>query len=126
MAGSSAALRIARRRASHALVIKRKWLDKILAGTKDWEIRGTATKRRGWIHLAESKAGGKLKGLARLCDCREICRRDFSRHVRHHRVPDLHLVPYKRIFAWVLAGAKKYTKPVSYVHKRGAVIWVKV
>ena len=126
MVGSCAVLRGARRHASRALVIKKEWLDKILMGATDWEIRGSPTTRRGWIHLVESKAGGKLRGRARLCDCREIPRADFLRCVRHHRVQDLRLVPYKRIFAWVLADVKKYTKPVSYVHKQGCVIWVKL
>jgi len=32
-----------------ALVVKKRWLDKILAGEKDWEIRSSNTSRRGWI-----------------------------------------------------------------------------
>ena len=43
-----------RRKAQMALIIKKFWLDKILAGKKVWEVRSRSTKRRGWIHLAES------------------------------------------------------------------------
>ena len=61
-----------KRCAKFALVVKKHWLDKILAGEKDWESRGCSTTRRGWIHLAESKAGGRLAGRARLVDCVEL------------------------------------------------------
>ena len=47
-----------RRSAKKALVVKKQWLDLILAGRKTWEIRGSSTAKRGWIHLAESQAGG--------------------------------------------------------------------
>ena len=47
-----------RRSAKKALVVKKKWLDLILAGQKVWELRGSPTAKRGWIHLAESQAGG--------------------------------------------------------------------
>ena len=45
-----------RRKAEVALVIKKNGLDKILSGKKVWEIRSSSTKRRGWIHLAQSKS----------------------------------------------------------------------
>jgi ASCH domain-containing protein len=42
---------------THGLLILKEPLDKILAGTKTWEIRGEATARRGPIALIESKSG---------------------------------------------------------------------
>ena len=42
---------------THALLILEEPLAKILAGTKTWEIRGSATKRRGRIALIQSKSG---------------------------------------------------------------------
>ena len=57
-----------RRSAKRALVVKKRWLDLILAGQKKWEIRGSSTAKRGWIHFAESQASGKLMGRARLVD----------------------------------------------------------
>src|SRR5882724_4942048 len=42
---------------THALIIREEPLSKILAGTKTWEIRGSATKRRGRIALIQSKSG---------------------------------------------------------------------
>ena len=69
-----------KRCAKIALVVKKHWLDKILTGEKDWEIRGCATARRGWIHLAESRAGGILVGRARLVDCIRVPKATFKRH----------------------------------------------
>ena len=61
-----------KRCAKFALVVKKYWLDKILAREKDWEIRSCSTARRGLIHFAQSKAGGKLVGRVRLVDCQEL------------------------------------------------------
>ena len=33
-----------KRSAKHALVVKKRWLDKILDGEKDWEIRSSRTR----------------------------------------------------------------------------------
>jgi len=106
--------------------VKTHWLDKILAGEKDWEIRGCATARRGWIHPAESRAGGTLVGRARLVDCIPIPRATFNSHVRRHCVRNVADVPYKNIFAWVFEDAEHFAKPFDYKHTLGAVIWVKV
>ena len=62
----------AKRSSKVALVVKKQWLDKILSGEKDWEIRSSKTSRRGWIHFAESGAGGRLVGRAKLVDCFEL------------------------------------------------------
>ena len=61
-----------RRSAKSALVVKKRWLDKILAGRKTWEIRGGPTTKRGWIHFAQSGSTGKLMGRARLVNCFSI------------------------------------------------------
>ena len=112
-----------KRCAKCALVVKKRWLDLIMAGTKDWEIRGHSTTRRGWIHFAESQAGGKLVGRANLIDCLDVPRASFMQNINHHRVASLSAVPYKRIYAWVLKDAERYSRPLSYEHKLGAVIW---
>ena len=79
------------------IIVKKEWLDQIFAGEKDWEIRSTRTSRRGWIHFAESKAGGKLIGLARRIDCFEIFRSDFINGCNHHRNSRSSDVSYKRM-----------------------------
>ena len=106
--------------------MKKHWLDKILAGEKKWEIRGSSTSRRGWIHLAQSKTGGKLVGRARLLGCTEISRSHFLEHIQRHHVTDLADVPYAKIFAWEFADAERFTRPFVYEHRPGAVVWVRV
>ena len=106
--------------------MKKEWLDKILSGEKTWEIRGCPTERRGWIHLAESQAGGKLVGRAMLEDCLSIKKENFAQHVKLHCVTDLKVITYKRMFAWVLSKAQRFRKPFQYTHTPGAVIWVSV
>ena len=115
-----------KRSARVALVVKKQWVDKILAGEKDWEIRGSATARRGWVQFAESKAGGTLVGRARLVDCIRVPKETFRSHIRRHRVTNVADVPYKNIFAWVFEDAERFAKPFFYKHSPGAVIWVKV
>ena len=109
-----------------ALVVKKRWLNKILDGEKDWEIRSSNTSRRGWIHLVESKACGKLMGRARLVDCFELSKSQFGKSRCHHCVRYLSEVPYKRMFAWVLNDAERFEKPFMYEHAQGAVIWVRL
>ena len=115
-----------RRSAKRALVVKKRWLDLILAGQKKWEIRGTSTAKRGWIHFAGSQAGGKLMGRARLVDCFPLSRESFVWNFHQHRVPSLSMVPYYTPYAWALEDCEKLDKAFNYEHKRGAVIWVDV
>ena len=115
-----------RRSARKALVVKKKWLDLIFAGEKTWEIRGCLTFKRGWVHFAESQAGGKLRGRARLVNCFPVLTESFQRHYKKHCVPSLTMVPYVTPYAWVLEDAEEFEKPFEYEHKQGAVIWVDV
>ena len=116
-----------RRSAKRALVVKKEWIDLILSGRKTWEIRGNATTRRGWIHFAESKAGGKLVGRARLLDCIPLVGKQWrQKNFCRHRVSKQVVLPYKRPHAWVLGEAERFLKPFKYDHKQGAVIWVDV
>ena len=78
-----------------ALTIKKEWLDLILEGKKTWEIRGTSTQRRGYIHFAES-GSGQLRGRAKLVDCRRLERSTFMQFQSRHRVPDVNMVKYKK------------------------------
>ena len=112
-----------RRSAKRALVVKKKWLDLVLEGRKTLEIRGSSTTKRGWIHFAESQAGGKLLGRARLVNCIPVPKKSFKHHSKEHHVSDLREVPYDTLYAWVLEDAEKFGKPFEYVHKQGAVIW---
>ena len=115
-----------RRSSTRALVVKKKWLDLILAGAKTWEIRGSSTSKRGWIHFAESQAGGKLRGRGRLVNCFCISTESFHLHYNEHCVPSLSMVPYVKIYAWVFEDVEEFEKPFEFDQKPGAVTWVAV
>ena len=115
-----------KRSVKHALVVKKRWLDEILAGEKDWEIRSSRTSHRGWVFFAQSKATGQLLGRARLVDCFELSADEFEAHAHRHCVAKWSSVTYKRVFAWVLEQAERFDKPFAYVHRPGAVVWVNV
>ena len=115
-----------RRSAKKALVVKKEWLELILASKKTWEIRGSWTSIRGWVHFAESQAGGKLRGRGRLVKCIPLSRKSFKLHYNKHLVHSLAMVPYVKLYAWVIEDAEEFKKPFEFVHKKGAVIWVAV
>ena len=115
-----------KRSAKHALVVKKRWLDKILDGEKDWEIRSSRTRHRGWVFFAQSKATGQLLGRARLVDCFELSADTFEAHAHRHCVAAWSSLTYKRAFAWVLEQAERFEKPFAYAHRPGAVVWVNV
>ena len=82
-------------------------------------------KRRGWIHLAQSKSGN-LRGGVNLVDCFPLKRCEFLKYRGRHCVQDLKDIKYKNIWVWVLRGAKAYTAPFDYHHTIGAAIFVHV
>ena len=109
-----------------ALIIKKPWLDKILAGTKIWEIRGSRTNIRGTIGLIESRSG-TVVGLCEVIDCiGPLTAEEYRRNARRAGMlpAEANLGGYKNTFAWVLANARRFKTPVPYRHPSGAVIWV--
>ena len=115
-----------RRSAKTALVLQKKWLDLIFLGQKTWEIRGCSTSIRGWVHFAESQAGGKLRGRARLVDCFPVLKKGFNLYYKMHCVPSLTMMPYKTVYAWVFKDAEEFQKPFDFEHLPGAVSWINV
>ncbi|CAJ1395303.1 unnamed protein product [Effrenium voratum] len=129
-----------------ALVIKKRWCDKIFDGGKVWEIRGSWLKKRGRICIAQSKSK-TLVGEVTVVGCLKVGRwtedgqlvpwsdaeqdrQSFigaPENLAKHCVEDLSLVKgYPRVFAWVLERAERYATPVPYQHKVGCITWVKL
>ncbi len=108
------------------LIVRKPYAHYIIDGIKTWEMRGKKTKIRGRIGIAEQGAG-KIICLTTISDCLEpIPDSEIDQHFSKHRVdyknnPDL----LKWNTPWVLSDTKPI-KPVDYVHKRGAVIFVNV
>jgi len=110
-----------------ALPVKQPWVDTILSGGKTWEVRSTRTTFRGRVHLAQSGTG-MLVGEVRITDCIAVTKAMLARCVKKHRITRDHsraVANYRRVFAWVLADAMRYSSPISYRHPPGAVIWVR-
>ena len=106
------------------LIIKKFWLNKILAGDKTWEIRGSRTHKRGEIYLIQS-GSGTIVGKGSLVDCKgPLSVEELKETYPLHQIEDLSIVKYQKVYAWVLKDAERIEE-VPYVHPQGAVIWVK-
>lgn len=104
------------------LIIRKKWLDKILNDGKHWEMRSTHTNHRGIIKLIEAGSGlivGECMIAGSHLVTEDLARQSFSAH----QVDDLNLLKNWR-YAWRLCNVKKYQEAIPYQHPRGAVIWV--
>jgi hypothetical protein len=112
-------------RITHALQIMKEPIDKILAGTKTWEIRGTTTSRRGPIGLIQSKTG-HIVGTCEVVDViGPLSLDDLQRNeARTGSRPDQ--LYYQKTYAWVLRNAHRLAVPIPFRHPHGAVIWIKL
>jgi hypothetical protein len=108
------------------LLIRKRWIDAILAGDKTWELRGTSTRQRGEIALIQSKSG-TVVGVAELVDVKGPFTREELQQRTEHCVPPSEVGQrYERTYAWVLDNARRLDRPVPYQHPSGAVIWVRL
>ena len=104
------------------LIIRKKWVNLILDGQKIWEMRGRPTHIRGRIALIEA-GSGTVVGECQLTGCSRMEVEDRVWAKPMHRVDDLSLLE-KWNHAWMLSDVIKYSKPIPYNHRRGAVVWV--
>ena len=108
------------------LIIKGKWLDKIFAKKKVWEIRRNPTNIRGRIFLVQS-GSGMVVGECNIVDCIKLDKKLFEPGRKHHAIEDaFEKLSYKHPYAWVIDidSIKKYVCPLCYKHPSRAVIWV--
>ena len=110
-----------------ALIIKKEWLDLILTGSKTWELRSVATKKRGLIGLIES-GSGLIVGTANLVDVMPKIETEsvLNETWINHRfdLGDDSFECFKWRFPWVFSEAERLLLPVPYSHPMGAVTWV--
>lgn len=111
--------------AMNGLIIRKPYIDTILAGLKTWEIRGSKTHIRGRIGLIQSQSK-TIVGECDLVDC--IGPLSIEQYVaaRKHHLSTSQSLPYKKTYAWVIKHPQKYYSPRPYKHPVGAVIWVKL
>ena len=109
------------------LIIRQPWIDKILAGDKTWELRGSRTHKRSRIALIQS-GSGLVVGECDLIDCiGPLDKLMFTKNIdKHGSSYSFEELPYKQTFAWILRNAKRYQTPKPYTHLQGAIIWVKI
>lgn len=110
------------------LIIKPKWMGKILIGEKELEVRGHRTAKQGEkIFLLESGTQ-RVAGTARILCCIPIDKENWEflrpKHCVNLSYYEL-LKVYKKPYYWVLSDVKKYDEIFYYKHPKGAVIWVK-
>jgi hypothetical protein len=106
-----------------ALIIRSPHIERILAGTKTWEIRGRATKMRGKIGLIRSKSG-LVVGRCEVVDVVGPLSLRMNARKAGFAPDEITKLFYPTTYAWVLRKARKLRTPVPYKHPAGAVIWV--
>jgi hypothetical protein len=112
---------------TRGLIIKSPYIDRILAGTKTWEMRSTHTKVRGPIALIR-KGSGQIIGMANLVDSKgPLSDQEKIDNINQHQISIERLQSgdtAKWNVAWILEKAQSLNSPVHYKHRNGAVIWV--
>lgn len=131
MRGGKQIYNINKLRNMDGLVIKKYWLNKILSGTKDIEIRGQRTKKIGQrIYLLSDSF---VYGTAVICDCIKLNKFRYeyyqyrgSKGIGHQINMDYNHISfiYPNVYAWFLTDIQRIQEK-RYKHPRGAVIWVK-
>lgn len=111
------------------LIIKKKWLDKIIVGEKTLEIRGgRTTKLREKIYLLES-GSQVVRGECIIYTCYPITDEFVWDDMKKFHLVEMSyeelLKIYKTPYAWVLRNVKEHEEKRQYNHPAGAVIWVR-
>ena len=112
---------------TRGLILRPVWLDRILAGTKTWKIRGTNTAIRGSIGLIAS-GSGTIIGLVDLIGIELLTPAAYIAGSTYHAIPcraDQPL-PYPQTWAWHVARPWRFPTPIPYHHPQGAVRWVRL
>jgi len=113
---------------THGLIVDTPWIDHLLAGKKQWEMRSTLCRRRGPIALIK-KGSKQVVGVANIRGSigplsLEKLHSSFDKHCVPSRI--FEKSDYKWFHAWQLSDIQELTVPVDYKHKSGAVIWVEL
>lgn len=108
-----------------AIPIREPWIDMILAGKKEWEIRSKFTKK---IHpVALIRAGsGTVVASTNLSEVIQLTQELAYENVAIMGFIPLTMVEAKGLdgqYAWVLKDIVKFKNPIPYKHPSGAVTW---
>lgn len=111
------------------LIIKKKWIDKILSGKKTLEIRGSKTQKTNrHVYILES-GSQKVRGKCSISCCIPIDSEEMWEKLRRWHCVDISyeelLKIYKKPYAWFLENIEAMSDGLYYEHPKGAVIWIK-
>ncbi len=112
-----------------ALIMLPHWGEKILKYKKTFEIRSSGTKKVGErVALAYSRTG-KLYGSVKIVASRPLTKEVWENNKDKHQIYGLSyeelIERYPHPYVWELKDPILFSEPRPYVHKKGAVIWVK-
>jgi len=113
---------------THGIIVDAPWIEFLLSGKKQWEMRSTLCKRRGPIALIK-KGSKQIVGVANVTGSMGPLTLE-----QLHSSFDKHCVPshifeksdYNWLHAWQLTDIQRLAVPVNYEHKNGAVVWVEL
>lgn len=110
-----------------ALIIDTPHIDRILDGSKCWEMRSTDSKVRGRIALIRKKSGTVIGTAELVATHGPLNRQQMLANVERHRIDASRIesgAVDKWVWAWELRNVLRLAEPVQYRHPNGAVIWV--
>lgn len=111
----------------YGLIIKKQWLDKILAGEKTLEIRGSKTGRLGeTIALLES-GSCIIRGFCKIQEIIPLDEDKWEIEKENHCVDmpfDELTKRYRTPYGWKLHCVISCEGKLTYDHPHGAVVWV--
>lgn len=110
-----------------ALIVDAPWIDAILEGRKDWEMRTRALRLRGRVGLIR-KGSGTVVGVTHAVDSLPpLDPAAYAANEGRHAIPPARqaaAIAGGWLHPWVFSGTRALARPVPYVHRQGAVIWV--
>lgn len=111
----------------YGLIIKKKWLNKILSGKKTLEIRGNNTSHIGEVIALIESGTSTIRGFCKIQETIPLDEKRWAEERANHCV-DLSFSEikerYRTPYGWHLCGVIPCSEPIKYQHPKGAVIWV--
>lgn len=111
----------------YGLIIKKQWLDKILAGEKTLEIRGSKTGKLGEnVALLES-GSCIIRGFCKIQETIPLDKDKWESEKENHCVDmpfDELTKRYRTPYGWKLHCVMSCEGKLTYDHPHGAVVWV--
>lgn len=110
------------------LIIRQPWADRIVDGSKTWELRSRRTKISERIGIIAAGTCTVI-GEADLVDCFAVTQQtllDSARLAGMDRQLAAHVWSQGWRYVWRLANAERYNHAAPYRHPSGAVTWVRL